>query len=192
MRVSMWRTSQPKFWPKKPVTKVSGRKIVATIVSCLAIALRRLETRREVDVQRAGEQVAVGVDQLRDPHEVVVDVAEPVARAVGLQARAAGSSTSPPRASMSRCGVDEPAQLDELAARAGRAARRWSWPGRSSDLRPQARRSRSSMRVEDREERVGQRVEDAVDQPPPRLRALAPARTARRGRRARGRPRGGP
>ena len=40
----MWSTSQPKFWPKKPVTNVSGRKIVATTVSCLEIALSRLET----------------------------------------------------------------------------------------------------------------------------------------------------
>jgi len=32
--LSMCLTSQPKFWPKKPVTKVSGRKIVARIVSC--------------------------------------------------------------------------------------------------------------------------------------------------------------
>src|ERR1700730_8991511 len=31
---SIFRTSQPKFWPKKPVTKVSGRKIVARMVSC--------------------------------------------------------------------------------------------------------------------------------------------------------------
>ena len=30
----MCRTSHPKFWPKKPVTKVSGRKTVARIVSC--------------------------------------------------------------------------------------------------------------------------------------------------------------
>ena len=35
----MWRTSQPKFMPKKPVAKVSGRKIVATMVSRLAIWL---------------------------------------------------------------------------------------------------------------------------------------------------------
>ena len=30
---SMLPTSQPKFMPKKPVTKVIGRKIVATTVS---------------------------------------------------------------------------------------------------------------------------------------------------------------
>jgi len=40
----MFRTSQPKFWPKKPVTTDSGRKIVATIVSCFMTALSRLET----------------------------------------------------------------------------------------------------------------------------------------------------
>ena len=40
----MWRTSQPKFWPKKPVSEVRGRKIVATTVSCFMTALSRLET----------------------------------------------------------------------------------------------------------------------------------------------------
>jgi len=34
MGPSMCRTSHPKFCPKKPVTKVSGRKTVARIVSC--------------------------------------------------------------------------------------------------------------------------------------------------------------
>jgi hypothetical protein len=41
---SMWFTSQPKFWPKKPVRKVSGRKIVAMTVSCFMTTFRRLET----------------------------------------------------------------------------------------------------------------------------------------------------
>jgi hypothetical protein len=41
--VSMWRTSQPKFMPKKPVTSVSGRKIVAMSVIRVARSLRRLE-----------------------------------------------------------------------------------------------------------------------------------------------------
>ena len=36
---SMWPTSQPKFMPKNPVANVSGRKIVATIVSRPAIWL---------------------------------------------------------------------------------------------------------------------------------------------------------
>ena len=40
----MWRTIQPKFWPKKPVMKVSGRKIVAMIVSCFITTLSRFET----------------------------------------------------------------------------------------------------------------------------------------------------
>ena len=39
----MLRTIQPKFWPKKPTTKESGRKIVATTVSCLVISFSRLE-----------------------------------------------------------------------------------------------------------------------------------------------------
>src|SRR5207245_985093 len=40
----MFRTSQPKFWPKNPVITDSGRKIVATIVSCFITALSRLDT----------------------------------------------------------------------------------------------------------------------------------------------------
>ena len=41
---AMLRTSQPKFWPKKPVMKVSGRKIVAITASCFITTLSRLET----------------------------------------------------------------------------------------------------------------------------------------------------
>ena len=37
----MFRTSQPKFWPKKPVTSVQMRKNVPPIVSRVATALRR-------------------------------------------------------------------------------------------------------------------------------------------------------
>ena len=40
----MWPTIQPKFWPKKPVMNVSGRKMVAMIVSCFITVLSRLET----------------------------------------------------------------------------------------------------------------------------------------------------
>ena len=35
---SMWSTSQPKFWPKNPVTTVSGRNTVAISVSCLRLS----------------------------------------------------------------------------------------------------------------------------------------------------------
>ena len=41
---SMLTTSHLKFWPKNPTRKESGRKIVATTVSCLVISLSRLET----------------------------------------------------------------------------------------------------------------------------------------------------
>jgi len=37
----MWLTSHPKFWPKNPVTNVSGRKIVARIVSCSMVEFCR-------------------------------------------------------------------------------------------------------------------------------------------------------
>ena len=40
----MWPVRNAKFWPKKPVRKVSGRKIVAMIVSCLLISPWRLAT----------------------------------------------------------------------------------------------------------------------------------------------------
>ena len=34
-------TSHPKFWPKNPVTKVSGKKIVAKMVSCSTVEFCR-------------------------------------------------------------------------------------------------------------------------------------------------------
>jgi hypothetical protein len=37
-------TSQPKFWPKKPVTKVGGKKTVGRIVSCSTVAFCRTLT----------------------------------------------------------------------------------------------------------------------------------------------------
>ena len=39
---AMFRTSHAKFCPKKPVRKVSGRKIVAMIVSCFITSFWRL------------------------------------------------------------------------------------------------------------------------------------------------------
>ena len=35
----MCAISQPKFWPKKPVMKVSGRKTVARMVSCSMVVV---------------------------------------------------------------------------------------------------------------------------------------------------------
>ncbi len=40
----MCLTSKPKFWPKKPVSQLSGRKMVAMIVSCFMTLFSRLET----------------------------------------------------------------------------------------------------------------------------------------------------
>ena len=40
----MWPTIQPKFWPKKPVIQLSGRKMVAITVSCFMTLLSRFET----------------------------------------------------------------------------------------------------------------------------------------------------
>ena len=39
-----WETIQSKFWPKKPVMNVSGRKMVAMIVNCFITVLIRFET----------------------------------------------------------------------------------------------------------------------------------------------------
>ena len=63
----------------------SGRKIVATMVSRSMTTFSRFDTRREVDVHRAGEQVAVGVDRVGEADEVVV-------RRRGSSPRVAGSS----------------------------------------------------------------------------------------------------
>ena len=99
----MWPTIQPKFWPKKPVTQASGRNIVAMIVSCFITRVQPVRDGREVDVHRAGEQVAVAVDQVADPDQVVVDVAEVALVLLGHP----GSSATPPirLANVSRCGV---------------------------------------------------------------------------------------
>jgi len=37
-------TIHPKFWPKKPVRKLRGKKMVAMMVSCFMTTLSRLET----------------------------------------------------------------------------------------------------------------------------------------------------
>ena len=46
------------------------------IASCFITALRRFETVGEVHVHRSGEQIAVRVDHVADPDQVVVDVTE--------------------------------------------------------------------------------------------------------------------
>ena len=72
----MWPTIQPKFWPKKPVMKLSGRKIGRHDRELLHHGVEAVGDGGEVDVHRAREQVAVGVDQVADSDQVVVDVAE--------------------------------------------------------------------------------------------------------------------
>ena len=37
-------TSQPKFWPKNPVSHDNGRNTVAMMVSCFVTSLSRFET----------------------------------------------------------------------------------------------------------------------------------------------------
>jgi hypothetical protein len=46
------------------------------IVSCFITALIRFEDGREVDVHRTGEEIAVAIDQIADPDQVVVDITE--------------------------------------------------------------------------------------------------------------------
>ena len=99
----MWRTIQPKFWPKKPVIQASGRKIVAITVSAFITRVQPVGDGREVDVHRAREQVAVAVDQVADPDQVVVDVAE-VALVLRDEAGQVGDAAPESRANVSRCG----------------------------------------------------------------------------------------
>ncbi len=49
-------TIHSKFIPKKPVTKVSGRKIVATTVSQYMVSLRRRST--SLAIESAAESIA--------------------------------------------------------------------------------------------------------------------------------------
>jgi hypothetical protein len=60
-------TRNPKFWPKNPVMKPLHHLVLA------------VADRREVQIGRSGEQVPIGVDQVADPDQMVVDVAEIVA-----------------------------------------------------------------------------------------------------------------
>ena len=102
---SMCRTSQPKFWPKKPVTNVSGRKNVATIVRTFTISLSRLETaerRGRARSRRCRGRCRAGCETTT---RSVVDVAQGVVRR-----RARGS----------------PGRGLEQVAAAGRASSRWA------------------------------------------------------------------
>jgi hypothetical protein len=93
----IWPISQAKFWPKKPVMTVSGRKIVATIVrrSWTSLLLPRRRRRGgaagDARVQRsatgdrsrrrliAANWMLVGEASLRaDSFEVIVDAARPL------------------------------------------------------------------------------------------------------------------
>ena len=150
----MWSTSQPKFIPKKPVAKVSGRKIVATMV-------RRLGHLVDEHVDGLGEQLAQVVDLVGGDHEVVVDVAERVARDVALEAGQV-LEQSPPRASMSRCGIDDLLQAEELGAQLAHAPAVGRLGAHEGDLLEVLDLGR--VAVGERAQRVGQRVEDAVDE----------------------------
>ena len=81
-----------KFWPKNPVRKLRGRKMVAMIVSCFITTFSRLDT---VDtwVSMTPEEVAVAVDQVGDADQVVVEVTEVACPSDVIP----GSSTTPGR-----------------------------------------------------------------------------------------------
>ena len=91
---------------------------------------------REVDVHRAGEQVAVGVDQIADPDQVVVDVAE-----VALRRRPSCRARLRRRRRSTRTG--RAAGTRPCACRRGDASSRRS---RAAGHRPRAGRSRPRAR----------------------------------------------
>src|SRR4051794_35877319 len=66
------------------------------------------------DLEHAGEAIAVGVDLLGDPHEVVVDVAEVVVGLVAAQAGQALDEVTTRREQVA-LGQDDPADVRELA-----------------------------------------------------------------------------
>ena len=103
-----WSTIQPKFWPKKPVMNISGRKIVAIVVEAVRHG-------RQVDVHQAREQIAGGVDRVGQADQVVVDVAEETLR---LRVRA-GQVGDPVRNRGDHVALrhDHLAQADKLALR---------------------------------------------------------------------------
>ena len=127
---------------RSPVMNHSGRKIVATIVSCFITSFWRLLT---VERYRsvAPEQVAVGVDQVADADQMVIDVAEVVAL-VELQPGQLGELVDRAREQVALRG-DHLAHRHERGASArtaAAAARRSARRGR----RPRARRSRRPSR----------------------------------------------
>src|SRR3954454_25365960 len=116
--------------------------------------------RGEIDVQRAGEQVAVGVDELGAAQQVVVDVAEPVAGVVGLQAGQPAEHLAAAGQDVALGRHDAP-QLDELAAHAEEVLALVG--ARALDHRVHERVDLLVHPLQHWEERVGQRVHDAVD-----------------------------
>ena len=75
---AMCATSQAKFIPKKPV-KRQRQKERGEHRQPRDPQVQPVRHGREVDVHRPGEEVAVAIDQIADPDQVVVDVAEVVA-----------------------------------------------------------------------------------------------------------------
>ena len=78
----MWSTSQAKFWPKKPVTNVSGKNTVARTVSRSIVAFCRMlimvcsvADHGQVGLQDGAEQVALGGHLLVDQQQMVLHVA---------------------------------------------------------------------------------------------------------------------
>ena len=111
---STWSTIQPKFWPKKPGDERQRQEDRRDQRQLLHHRVEPVRDRRQVDVHRAREQIAVAVDQLVEPDQVVVDVAEVAARPRG-RARAAPSRPPASSPNRSRCGHDHPAQPDQAA-----------------------------------------------------------------------------
>ena len=134
-------------------------------------AVEPVRDRREVDVHRAGEQVAVGVDHVADPDQVVVDVPEVALVVVGH----AGERLDPD----DDRGEEVALRRDHLAHRHERALHREDLlqlriAGVAEDLVLE-RVDPVVDRLEPREEAVDETVDDGVQEPRRIARRARPA-----------------
>ena len=156
----MLRTSQPKFWPKKPVTSVQMRNSVPPMVSRVATRVEAVRVGVEVGGGQRGEVLLLAVQLAGDLGEVVADVAQVLARAareagqVEDRVRAAGEAVA--------LGDDAAGELVDALLEAVDLAR----AARGSGGRAGCALERVDALLEqldDRVEGVGEDVEDLVD-----------------------------
>ena len=99
----MWVIMKPKCRPKKPVMNDSGRKDRRNHGELLHHVVLAIADGRQVEIGRGGEQITVGVDQVADADQMVVDIAEVVAL-IEFEAGELGDLVNPV-GERSRCGV---------------------------------------------------------------------------------------